>query len=90
MTINYEPTVDAIRKAATRALELSDELNKMASKCLLEQDLGYAEEAIAAITNAIPNFSMGLIVTRSVRELDKEVVRLKERMGNALGFEAAP
>lgn len=89
MTINYEPTAEAIREAAAKALQLADELNRIAGQCLLQQDLSYADEAVSAIANAFFNIGLNKIVMRPIRELDKEVVRLQEAQTPGIG-KAAP
>lgn len=77
--INYEPTADAIREVAAKARQLADDLHHIADKCILQQDLSYADEAISAIQSAYFNMCISRLASRPIRELDKEIVRLKEQ-----------
>lgn len=68
--IDVEATAQAIDNAAATALGLADKLQRAAASMREKQDITYATEVVLAVTNAIPNFRLELMVARPLREYE--------------------
>jgi hypothetical protein len=61
----------AINDMAVRMRKEADHLERLASKLLAEDDLGYASEAIASVVGIPQTVRMDVLVSRILRRVQK-------------------
>lgn len=67
MTIDVEPTAEAIDQMAERLRNAADELASTAKQMRTSKDLTLVAEAMNIVVNAIPNLRLDLLVLRPLR-----------------------
>jgi len=71
--IDVEPTAQIIDVASMRLRQSADNLNRIANHMRSKNDLTYAAEALSEVLDALQNSRLDLLITRPIRELQKDV-----------------
>lgn len=70
--MNVEPTAEIIENIARTLRERANEFERLAGKMREKNDLTYAAEAMSEISNLIPSLRIDLLVTRPLREFERQ------------------
>jgi hypothetical protein len=79
--MDIEPTASAIESIADRLNDAAIEIHGIAEQMREHNDIACASEAMSAVLNAIGNLRLDLLVTRPIREFQREQKR-KDEHGN--------
>lgn len=72
MKIDVGPTAEVIEKMAELMRESAVSLDRLAQKMRERQEIEYASEAIGVITNTMHNLRLDLLISRPLREFQRE------------------
>lgn len=72
MKVDIGPTAEVIEKMADLMRENAIYLDRIAAKMRDRQDISYAAEAIGIVTNSMNNLRLDLLITRPLREFQRE------------------
>ena len=72
--MNVEPTVSIICHAAEILRGFADDLDRQADHLSATQDFTYAAEAAQTIGNIMQNLRIDLLVTRPIREYERQKI----------------
>lgn len=71
--VDVVSTAAVMADMATTMRKFADEIENLTIKMLDTQDISLASEAISAVTNCISNMRLDLLVTRPIREFEREI-----------------
>jgi len=70
--MDVEPTAQIIDDMADRMRKYAEDLTKIAASMREKKDLNYAAEATNTVCNCIQNLRLDLLVTRPIREMERQ------------------
>lgn len=70
--INVAPTAAIIKDMARTMNNYAKELERISAKMIERNDMSLAAEAMSAVTNCLSNMRLDLLVTRPIREYERE------------------
>jgi len=76
--MNVEPTAQIIDEMAKTMRDYANSLDRVAKKMREREDFEYASEAIITATNCLQNMRLDLLITRPLRELQRQKTREEE------------
>lgn len=70
--MNVNPTAEVIDNIAKRLRERANDFDRIAAKMRETGDMRYAAEAMSEVSNLIPSLRIDLLVTRPLREYERQ------------------
>lgn len=76
--MDVQPTATVIKNISRLVTQYANEIDIIADKMLVENDISYTAEAISSIRNLIGNIRLDLLITTPFRAYEREIDNLKQ------------